>query len=285
MDRPSSSSIHSSQSPLCPVPDMAFFYEPVYIEVSGTLFCVPREYLDVPGTTFAQMFIDGTPSHSDTIAEGSHRSNPIHLDFIGVGSFRSFLKGAWRRNSVNISRDDWVAILCLAHLWNFTTLKKEAQENIETGWLTDPLWEQDPGFFINFGRKLYIKEWIVKGYTILADPSYSLGSTALSMAGLTESQAIKLFRIREAVIQHQCRKHKDCSTCRQSAKFDLSANSRRSGVEHGRRSQPRHTTVEIAHCDCGDSIYAGYSNYSWGVVANALIEVMFKDELRKYEAD
>ncbi|KAF9033199.1 hypothetical protein BJ165DRAFT_761378 [Panaeolus papilionaceus] len=119
----------SSPEPVC---DDVFYYEVVYIQVGGSLFCIPKEHLNVPGSVFSQMFIDGTPSNVSNVAEGSHRSNPIVLEGIDQKKFRSFLKGAWKRNDVEILIMDWMNILALAHQWNFKKLKKEAIIGIES---------------------------------------------------------------------------------------------------------------------------------------------------------
>ena len=48
------------------------------LQVESTLFNVPRQVLDVPGTTFADMFT--VPPGDDKTIEGQSESNPIVLD-------------------------------------------------------------------------------------------------------------------------------------------------------------------------------------------------------------
>ncbi|PPR01823.1 hypothetical protein CVT24_001686, partial [Panaeolus cyanescens] len=172
--------------------DQDFFYEPLFLKVSNRLFCVPREHLDIPGTAFALMFVDGTPSRSADGVEGSNRGNPVVLEGIDLEEFRGFLKAAWRREKYPLTTTDWINALGLALQWEFDEIKTEAQDNIYAAL------NRDPFEMIRLGRKFKIRSWVVRGYSILGDISFMLSAEELAEKGMA-NELSGIWKIREAL--------------------------------------------------------------------------------------
>ncbi|KAF9033201.1 hypothetical protein BJ165DRAFT_1410544 [Panaeolus papilionaceus] len=94
------------------------------LEVSNRLFAVPKEHLDVPGSSFHVMFRDGSLNKDairGLIPRGSHSIHPIVLTGIGVEAFRSFLAVAWPRSNTHTQLDvqGWKHVLTLATGWKY----------------------------------------------------------------------------------------------------------------------------------------------------------------------
>ncbi|PPR02319.1 hypothetical protein CVT24_011663 [Panaeolus cyanescens] len=191
--RSASIALLNDVTPKDPIPVAEFFYETVFIQVSSDLYSIPKEFINIPGTVFAQMFADGTPAKSRYGPEGSHQRNPIILEGIERKAFRGFVKAIWKRDQIaSLSSEEWVKILRSANLWNLETIIKEAKGKVFDAHHKSAL------DMLKLGNEFKFEDWVIRGYSILVDPSIMFHAKQLVDNGHGD-KIIAIVQIREAL--------------------------------------------------------------------------------------
>ncbi|KAH9485733.1 hypothetical protein JR316_0002648 [Psilocybe cubensis] len=150
----------SNEAPVARL-DGLFNFQIVVFQVENTLFQVLKNGFMVPGTPFEAMFALPTPSDDDEqpFAEGDSLTNPIFLPGVVASEFRAFLKILYpfMGPSVVTSYEDWVGILNLATMWEFTHVRASLNQ------LDKPIPER-----IILGRTYRVVDWLKDEYITLA---------------------------------------------------------------------------------------------------------------------
>ncbi|KAF9033205.1 hypothetical protein BJ165DRAFT_1534770 [Panaeolus papilionaceus] len=269
------------------IPDPMFYFEVMFLRIGTTLFAIPQQPLDVPGTTFFNMFRDATASISPYgITEGSHHLNPIVLHGIDIDEFRSFVKGAWRRTDTPLDAKDWRNVLSLATQWNFDALRLEAKAKVH-----DKI-KDDPMDLIELGQRYQFRDWVIEGYVILVSPGRMFSRKVLFEKGMGD-QICDIFLIKEAIRDFQIdplsslfsipSSKPQCTTCRENnpcccPRTSITVSRTNCGFSNSARLAPvRHANrkdkPEWCYCKCGNTMFVHRwrDAQSWVLVARMLV--------------
>ncbi|PPQ85830.1 hypothetical protein CVT25_003461 [Psilocybe cyanescens] len=143
-----------------PVPDRFFNLTLVSFQVENTVFRVPKHGFDIPGTIFEAMFTLPSPENG----EGSSNDNPIYLSGIKEDHFRSFLQVIYPfREQPSVTKfDDWMGVLSISTLWEFTQIRNEAIAAVSSQINQKNVLQR-----IQLGRKYNVTDWIRNAYVEL----------------------------------------------------------------------------------------------------------------------
>ncbi|PPR02321.1 hypothetical protein CVT24_011665 [Panaeolus cyanescens] len=255
-------------------------------QVANDLYSVPKEYINIPGTVFAQMFEEGVPSDSSHGLEGTHRKNPIVLQGVDPTAFRGFLKAVWKRDKLKTSSpEEWINILRLAHLWNFRDIKKEAKAKVFNA-------RSNSAFdMLKLGHEFQIKDWVIRGYAILSHPSFMFSIAPLIENGFGDKIA-QITRVREALRFYSMQNFQDVHISGAMIRLTFECTSCRSlppTCTHNDYYDDDHgitcATLEIVtSCRCGEVVYPHRgASLSLDKMSEAVVEYVFKDDLKHFE--
>ena len=193
-------------------------------QVEDCLFKVPREPLEAESTVFRDMFL--LPQGDKAKVEGLSDANPVVLGGVKKKDFEQLLKALMCRSAIifssmriftdhgrrkygkNVNRPileqgQWISVLKLSTMWEFSGLRKSAIKNLDRGSnLLDPIDK------LLLAQRYNVKEWIMPALLKLAQrpepisikEGHRLGlETALNIAAIREE-----FRIQSRVLGHYC---------------------------------------------------------------------------------
>ncbi|OSC96441.1 hypothetical protein PYCCODRAFT_1356158, partial [Trametes coccinea BRFM310] len=146
--------------------------------VQGTLFSIPRQYLECDSETFRTMFTLPQPNGA---VEGRSEGHPLELRGLDVSEFKEFLRVLtardvmWKDSNLRHVPSSWIPVLKLATMWQFDEIRKRAIEYLRLedpvtramlarqynirGWLTKALWELS-----HRGHTLQHEDYIALGF-------------------------------------------------------------------------------------------------------------------------
>ncbi|KAI0030636.1 hypothetical protein K488DRAFT_24279, partial [Vararia minispora EC-137] len=139
-----------------------FYFRMIVLLVGDTLFKVPCYGISSNAAPFEALFAS---SAEDSTAPGSDDDNPIRLDEdITEFDFTSLLKAIYLPpggtiDSVELSTDEWMAVLKLANKWRLTGLEQTATQNSESHILS-----LEPIDKIIIAKKVRVARWLREAY-------------------------------------------------------------------------------------------------------------------------
>ncbi|TDL18238.1 hypothetical protein BD410DRAFT_806764 [Rickenella mellea] len=180
--------------------DGQFFLEMLVLKVEGCLFNVPRIYFE-QSWIFQDMF---SLPLGQKVGEGSSTKRPLVLDGVKADDFRPFLDVLIRLPSNSLdsfTKDQWVAVLHLATMWEFKMIRALSIEKLSAMGMTAV--ER-----ILVARREDIPDWLIAshGHLITLETFPSIHAME-ELGGL--QFCLKLAKAREAICKNGY--HHDCS--------------------------------------------------------------------------
>ncbi|KAI0030635.1 hypothetical protein K488DRAFT_53823 [Vararia minispora EC-137] len=139
-----------------------FYFRIVVFQVGDTLFKVPRYGMPGNAAAFEALF---SSSAEDNTAPGSDDDNPIRLDEdVTEFDFASLLKATYPPpgrtiDSVQLTTDEWIAVLKLAKKWHLAELEQTAIRNSESR-----IQNMESVDKIIFAKKHGVARWLREAY-------------------------------------------------------------------------------------------------------------------------
>ncbi|KIM36757.1 hypothetical protein M413DRAFT_31387 [Hebeloma cylindrosporum] len=182
-----------------------FDFELVVFQVGKTLFKVIKDAFLVPGTIFEAMF--SLPGGGEVPVEGTSLECPIILEGVDEHHFQAFLRVLYPFVGLPkvVEYMDWVGVLQLATMWEFTEIREEAIAALAALNPQRELTEQ-----ISLGVQYGIIDWVRDGYREL------VGAFKLTIEDLhppfpiSWETATKLFCARERLLSNNPWKYDCC---------------------------------------------------------------------------
>ncbi|KAF5312882.1 hypothetical protein D9619_003651 [Psilocybe cf. subviscida] len=222
----------------------------VIIKVESTLFNVPRQVLDVPGTTFADMF--SIPLAGDKTLEGQSKTNPIILDSsFSAHDFDAFLRMLLSpiKNPVS-GYDEFLGVLRLAHKWNYDEIREKAIQALT------PLIKgsEHAATKVHLGKQFLVQEWLRQGLIdISVDLDLGLEDLANAPFRFDTDYISRIFFIqKEDLRESDYREKRICRFCHLRT-VNNSGKCARTGCA---RLQPSMSTAERVEKVFGDELAA-----------------------------
>ncbi|KZP26170.1 hypothetical protein FIBSPDRAFT_732744 [Athelia psychrophila] len=156
-------------------------------QVENTLFKVPRYKFERGSTVFKDMF--EIPA-ADT-QEGRDDANPIKLESIKKLDFQRFLMAMlpdYALEPIDMGHDEWISVLKLSTLWEFSELRREAISNLDG-------MKVEHADKVTIARAYRVERWLIEGYTALIKQDTPF--TASQKAILGAETIIQLYERRE----------------------------------------------------------------------------------------
>ncbi|EDR07775.1 uncharacterized protein LACBIDRAFT_327753 [Laccaria bicolor S238N-H82] len=175
-------------------------------KVEDSLFKVPRHHFSENSAVFATTFT--LPPGNDKPVEGCNENYPFKLQGVKKADFQALLKvlypflqgltvghdDANRQipfSYFNISFDEWVSILGLATMWEFSVLRKLAIKEMAAKGM-------DPVSKVMLGQRYGISDWFRSGCLNLATRAMPITLDEAEKIGLVT--AIRLYQIRDGAV-------------------------------------------------------------------------------------
>ncbi|PPQ74255.1 hypothetical protein CVT24_001156 [Panaeolus cyanescens] len=186
--------------------DDEFYFDIVTFKVENTLFRVPRNGFLYPGSTFEDLFsLPGPSTDLDSPIsanqptpqrEGSCDDNPIVLEQISASSFRSFLRVLYKfeRSTPCHGYEQWLSVLDLATMWNFTEIRKLAIVSLdEKKYIGNRTIEEQ----ILLSKKYCVKHWLKRAYQSVIQNKSAVSIAEMRKAGVDLETISTLSNIRD----------------------------------------------------------------------------------------
>ncbi|KIM71307.1 hypothetical protein PILCRDRAFT_830429 [Piloderma croceum F 1598] len=160
-----------------PVPhvrDDLYYLKSVIFLVEDNLFKVPKQYFQKNSRIFSNIFSD------DHTAEGSSDEKPILLYSIQKVDFERLLAVMYPicgLGPATLGRSEWESTLKLSTLWELRDLRTLAIQNLSK----IEMREVDQ---ITLGMEYRVADWLVKGYTKLAQRDNTISEDEGDILGL-----------------------------------------------------------------------------------------------------
>ncbi|KAF9012718.1 hypothetical protein BDQ17DRAFT_1344506 [Cyathus striatus] len=172
-----------------PIHDTEYYLDTVVFLVDNCLFKVPRYYLAQNSDIFRATF--SLPCTG--AVEGSSDDIPFKLEGINRDDFRNLMRVIYPKypnNSDNLTPAEWISVLKLSTMWNFTDIRKRAIDELSTA-------KFDPVEKILLAKVHKIPSWLIGGYNELIRRRESISVEEATRLG-TET-TVGLFHIREEI--------------------------------------------------------------------------------------
>ncbi|TDL18239.1 hypothetical protein BD410DRAFT_728845 [Rickenella mellea] len=147
-----------------PPRDETYYFAMLVVLVEGCLFKVPRYYFEESDVFQAMLKL---PFGVQT-GEGTTDEHPLRLDGVTANDFRTFLTVLIRfpstRNVDKFTKDEWLAVLHLAAMWEFTLIRELSVGKLSAIGMT-------AAERISIARREDMPDWLVAshGYLIALD--------------------------------------------------------------------------------------------------------------------
>ncbi|CAA7263477.1 unnamed protein product [Cyclocybe aegerita] len=224
-------------------PDSQFYFSIVVFGVGESIFRVPRQAFEVPGTVFEAIFSIPLSSSDTDAVEGLSDEHPIVLDGIEEDHFRGFL-GALYPFAKVVTYNDWVGALHLATMWEF----KEVREKAISG-ISSMLAEKTSVEIVLLAKKYRVVHWLRDAYTRLVEQRTLTLEDVRSPFTLDSETALKIFYIRSAM-PYNIQAHKpQCPYCAPSGIKSISVAERKALFEDVFRAEFDTITPTVHHID------------------------------------
>ncbi|KIK05754.1 hypothetical protein K443DRAFT_674820 [Laccaria amethystina LaAM-08-1] len=173
--------------------DNMYFLEHVVFQVENSLFKVPRHHFSEHSAVFATTFT--LPPGNDKPVEGCNENYPFKLQGVKKADFQALLKVLYPLQIPfsydSISFDEWVSILGLATMWEFSVFRKLAIKEMAAKGM-------DPVSKVMLGQRYGIPDWFRSGCYSLVTRAVALTVGEAEKIGLVT--AIRLYQIRDGSV-------------------------------------------------------------------------------------
>ncbi|KAI5985623.1 hypothetical protein EDD15DRAFT_1626644 [Pisolithus albus] len=165
----------------------------VVLLVENTLYKVPRKPLEEESTVFKDMFL--LPQPDNDAIEGQDDTKPVILHGVSKADFECLLKALLCRQHgknkdlVLSLTNEWISVLKLSTMWEFTTLREAA-----ISWL-GAAYQSDPVEKIVLATRYDIGEWLLPSLLALAQRADPISVEEGKRLGI--ETALKLASVRE----------------------------------------------------------------------------------------
>ncbi|KAI5117707.1 hypothetical protein M0805_003196 [Coniferiporia weirii] len=173
--------------------DEVFYFSMTIIQVESTLFKVPRRPFEEQSDIFRSMFT--LPPENNAQFDGMSDEKPLRLDGVKRDDFRAFLQVLLPPSygdEMEFSEKEWLSILNLANMWNFTKIRQTAIEKLQRNNI-------DIVTKVELAHRYDIREWLFGGYLALGKREEPL--TVEEAARLGFDFAVKMARVREQLLR------------------------------------------------------------------------------------
>ncbi|KAF9470259.1 hypothetical protein BDN70DRAFT_889185, partial [Pholiota conissans] len=153
-------------------------------KVENTLFRVPKSGFNVPGTPFADLFVNPDTSSTDNYL----------LDIKGVSKahFKGFLRVLYPPNRALLTYDTLVGALELSSRWNFLELRKNIMQELDHSIQHMPLYAA-----ISLARICNKGEWLFNALETIVLSKNAKDVVELMRGGIDDETIEKIIGLRE----------------------------------------------------------------------------------------
>ncbi|KAF8959810.1 hypothetical protein BDZ97DRAFT_1666706 [Flammula alnicola] len=176
--------------------DQVYYFEVIVFEVEGTLFRVPKNGFEVPGSFFETLFSLPGPGKNGTHMEGTDDTCPIVIEGISKDHFRSFLSVMYPFKRTASTYEEWLGVLHLATQWDFTEFREKSVRALTV--LIRP-GNRTVTDNILLAKKYKVKNWLIQGYTSLIQQPKPLNLDQLCASMIDTLTIARLLSIRESI--------------------------------------------------------------------------------------
>ncbi|KAF8806707.1 hypothetical protein BYT27DRAFT_7191277 [Phlegmacium glaucopus] len=174
--------------------DQTYFFNPLVIQVENVLFKVPSYYFENKSDKLAS-----TSTHSNSSCEcieESSEDRPFVLDGILANEFKLFLATSFpipgQLRPVNLTEEEWVSILKLSTLWDFSDVRQTAITKLDSSFTN---WDSEMLKKILLGITYHSTQLFISGCLKLSDRPDPLTETEAMELGY--DIAFRLGNLRE----------------------------------------------------------------------------------------
>ncbi|TRM69052.1 hypothetical protein BD626DRAFT_472738 [Schizophyllum amplum] len=182
---------------ISPRRDEHYYMGTVVFQVEDTLLCLPKAYFLQESPHFRDMFSLSTPEGVG-MQDGSSDDQPLRLpEQVTLADFRALAEVLYPRTlefnrSPSLSRDQWIGVLSLSHLWLMDRCKALAIDALSE------LLSGDPITKIILARDYHVPAWYHSGICKLVQRQKPLGVEELCRLGA--ELTLKICALRECLV-------------------------------------------------------------------------------------
>ncbi|KDR75486.1 hypothetical protein GALMADRAFT_226127 [Galerina marginata CBS 339.88] len=194
-----------------PERDDVYYFDVIVFKVENTLFRVPKNGFDVPGSFFETMFSLPGPGENGEQLEGTDDEHPLSLVGISKAHFRGFLRVMYPFKGSAFTYDEWLGALHLGTQWDFTDIRNKSIEALST-----LIQNKSASEKILLAKEYGVKQWLLDGCSQLVTQTAALDLDQLCQSRLDALTVARLLSIRESVHMLRGQNHNACYYCAQN---------------------------------------------------------------------